>query len=135
MGFIATLKKGQHYASIWPKHAVVAAMTEATVVPATAFAAKVMPAAAVLNLLVQWQLQSAQLQPLAWGASLFLLSLPLQGWYWLGKRSQTKLPPHLAHWYRELAAKLELRPRPEGTYLDLIKMVRRALEQLPPDQH
>lgn len=135
MSFIATLKRGHHYANLWPRHAVVAAMTESRVVPAVVMAAHWMPAAAALNLVVQWQFQSQHLMPLAWMTSVFLLSLPVQGWYWLGRRAETKLTPRLQHWYTELAQKLELKPRSQGTYLDLVKMLRRALEQLPPDQH
>lgn len=135
MSVIATLRQGHQYALLWPRHAVVAAMTETRVVPAVMLASKWMPAAAVVNMLVQWHFQSETLLPLAWISSVFLLSLPVQGWYWLGRRAQSKLPPRLQHWYCDLAQKLELRPRAHGTYFDLVKMLRRALEQLPPDQH
>ncbi|MCT7655176.1 DUF412 domain-containing protein [Oceanimonas sp. NS1] len=37
---------------------------------------------------------------------LFLASLPLQGYYWLGKRADTHLPPSLREWYLQIHDKL-----------------------------
>ncbi|VEI44903.1 membrane protein [Actinobacillus equuli] len=38
--------------------------------------------------------------------SLFALSLPYQGLYWLGKRAASPLPLSLLGWYQELKQKL-----------------------------
>ena len=102
MRFFKTFAQGQHYAALWPRHAIVAALPEATVVPAVAFASRWMPALAVLNFLVQFHWQGAAMVPQAIITSLFLLSMPLQGWYWLGKRAHSQLPPRLQQWYLEL---------------------------------
>lgn len=128
-------KDGQHYAKVWPRHAVVAAFTESTVIPAVHLATRWMPALAVINFMVQWQLQGDELLPQAIVTSLFLLSLPLQGWYWLGWRARSALTPQLRAWYADLSRKLQLQPKSEPCYLDLAKMVKRALDELPPDQH
>jgi Uncharacterized protein conserved in bacteria len=135
MNLFKLLKDGQHYASIWPRHAVVAAMTETRVVPAVQFTARWMPALAVINLAVQWQWQGQLLVPQALVTSLFLLSLPFQGWYWLGRRANTKLDPRLRHWYGDLAKKLKVQPHAQPTYMHLAKILRKALQELPPDEH
>jgi len=133
--FWQSFKDGQAYAAIWPKHSVVAAMTESRVVPAVRLAARWMPALAVLNFVLQWQLQGLAMQPQGIVTSLFMLSLPFQGWYWLGKRANSKLDARLQHWYLDLAQKLQVQPRPEPRYMDLAKLIRKALQELPPDQH
>jgi hypothetical protein len=110
-------------------------MTETRVVPAVQFAARWMPALAVINLAVQWQWQGQLLVPQALVTSLFLLSLPFQGWYWLGRRANTKLDPRLRHWYGDLAKKLKVQPHAQPTYMHLAKILRKALQELPPDEH
>src|SRR5690554_383658 len=134
MHIFKTLKDGQAYAKLWPRHAVVAAMTESRVVPAVAFAARWMPALAVINLVVQLQWQGEQLLPQALVTSLFLLSMPIQGWYWLGRRANAPLNPRLQHWYNDLAQKLTVQPQRKPTYMHLVKLLRKALHELPPDQ-
>ncbi|MDN7124108.1 terminus macrodomain insulation protein YfbV [Pseudidiomarina terrestris] len=129
------MQAGQRYAAIWPHHAVVAAMTETRVVPAVKFAAQWMPAAGVVNFLVQWQWLGETLLPQAIVSSLFLLSLPIQGWFWLGRRALSELDPRLKHWYLELAQKLSVQPRSKPTRMDLARLLRKALDELPPDQH
>ncbi|WP_241967624.1 terminus macrodomain insulation protein YfbV [Pseudidiomarina insulisalsae] len=128
-------KTGQEYAAIWPHHAVVAAMTETRVVPAVKFAARWMPPAAVVNLLVQYQWLGMSMAPQALISSLFLLSLPVQGWYWLGKRALTELDPRLKHWYLELAQKLQVQPRTKPKRMDLARLLDKALRDLPPEEH
>lgn len=129
------LQSGQKYAAIWPHHAVVAAMTETRVVPAVKFAAHWMPGAAVVNFLVQWQWLGESLMPQAVVSSLFLLSLPIQGWFWLGRRALSPLDPRLKHWYLELAQKLGVQPRSKPIRMDLARLLRKALKELPPDEH
>lgn len=135
MRFLKIFAQGQHYAALWPRHAIVAALPEATVVPAVAFASRWMPALAVLNFLVQFHWQGAAMVPQAIITSLFLLSMPLQGWYWLGKRAHSQLPPRLQQWYLELMAKLGLQPQQQATYLALVVALNKALRELPPEQH
>lgn len=135
MHIFKTLTDGQHYARIWPRHAVVAAMTETRVIPAVAFAAKWMPALAVINLAVQWQWQGEQLLPQALVTSLFLLSMPFQGWFWLGRRANSQLTPRLHQWYKDLAHKLGVQAERKPTYMHLAKILRKALHELPPEEH
>ena len=54
-----------------------------------------------------WQIAlGGQLGP-AVATALFALSLPMQGLWWLGKRSVTPLPPSILHWFYEVRGKLE----------------------------
>ncbi len=39
--------------------------------------------------------------------ALFALSLPMQGLWWLGKRSVTPLPPSILNWFYEVRGKLQ----------------------------
>lgn len=135
MSIFRTLQTGQQYAKIWPRHAVVAAMTETRVIPAVAFTAKWMPALAVINLAVQWQWQGEQLLPQALVTSLFLLSMPFQGWFWLGRRANSALTPRLKHWYCDLANRLGMQAEQHPTYMHLAKILRKALQELPPEEH
>jgi len=140
MGLIQCLKDGQRYAERWPRHAVVAAFTESKVIPATTIATKMMPAFAVINLLVQWQFHGQDFTPTSVATSLFMLMLPLQGLYWLGKRAREPLTPQLQVWYQDLAKKLKQSdPNAairEGkvTYMDLALLLRKILAILPPDE-
>lgn len=140
MAFIKYLQDGQRYMKKWPRHSVVAAFTETRVIPATRIAITMMPALAVLNLLVQWQFHNQQWTTAAFISSLFLLMLPIQGLYWLGHRSNKPLPPPLLHWYQELQRKLKVAPAQQGkpgstTYMDLAILLRKVLAELPPDEH
>jgi uncharacterized membrane protein YfbV (UPF0208 family) len=49
-----------------------------------------------------WQIAlGGQLGP-AVATALFALSLPMQGLWWLGKRSVTPLPPSILNWFYEV---------------------------------
>jgi len=133
------LKDGQVYMNKWPHHAVVAAFKETRVIPATRLAIRMMPAVAVVNLLIQWQFHQQTFTVMAVTTSLFLLMLPIQGLYWLGARANQKLPPPILHWYRELQQKLKVKParlaQPnEVNYMDLAILLRKVLAELPPDE-
>ena len=68
--------------------------------------------------------------------ALFAISLPLQGMWWLGNRSNTQLRPALVSWYRELHEKITetgfvlepIKPRPR--YKELAIILNRAFRQL-----
>src|SRR5690554_5846812 len=135
MSLLKSLKLYHEDAKICPRHAVVAAMTESRVVPAMEFATEWIQVIAAVDVIVQreWLGTHAFAQIVV--TTLFLLSLPLQGWYWLGQRAQTPLDPRLQHWYLDLAVKLSVHPHPKPAYLMLARLLRKALQELPPDQH
>lgn len=142
MGFYRTLKMGQHYLNIWPLEPKLGAIfLENRVIKATLFAQKMMPFLAVL--FVVWQQIYARGDNMALAvavlSALFALCLPLQGFYWLGKRAQTALSPQSAvgfhHVLEKLKEKQEVIPNfsDKPTYLDLANLLKMAQKKLPRD--
>ena len=142
MGFYRTLKVGQHYLNIWPLETKLGAIfPENRVIKATLFAQKMMPFLAVL--FVVWQQIYARGDNMALAvavlSALFALCLPLQGFYWLGKRAQTALSPQSAvgfhHVLEKLKEKQEVIPNfsDKPTYLDLANLLKMAQKKLPRD--
>ncbi len=76
-----------------------------------------------------------QLGP-AVATALFALSLPMQGLWWLGKRSVTPLPPSILNWFYEVRGKLQeagqaLAPvEGKPDYQALADTLKRAFKQL-----
>lgn len=75
----------------------------------------------------------------AWAAvatALFALSLPMQGLWWLGKRSVTPLPPAILNWFYDVRGKLQesgqvLAPvEGKPDYQALADTLKRAFKQL-----
>jgi len=107
--FTHMLKLGRHYMASWPLRKELAPMfPEYRVITATRLGLVTMPALAVLTVLLQWQFGLQFYWPTAVTLALFFASLPMQGLYWLGKRSDTPLPPGLRHWLQELRQKMAL---------------------------
>lgn len=126
---------GQHYMKTWPADKRLAPMfPENRIVRATRFAVRFMPPLAIFTL--AWQIAlGGQLGP-AIATALFACSMPMQGLWWLGRRSVTPLPPSLLQWFHEVRNKLAeagqaLAPI-EGTptYQALADVLNRAFKQL-----
>ena len=97
VSFFSLFRRGQHYAKTWPSDKRLAPVfVENRVIRATRYAIRFMPPLAVFTL--TWQI--------ALGGQL-ALSLPLQGLWWLGKRSVTPLPPGILNWFYEVRGKLQ----------------------------
>ena len=104
---LAQISDGHHYSKVWPLEAKLGAVfPEFRVIKATKLAMKVVPFLAVLSIFVQIQFLSLDYLPQALTFALFILSMPVQGLYWLGKRANTLLPPQEAVWYREVYGKM-----------------------------
>lgn len=136
-GLMSSLREGQRYMQSWPlKKELNPLFPEYRVIKATRFGIKVMPAVAALSLLSQLVFEHYMAFPQALVTALFALSLPLQGLWWLGRRSNTLLPPSLAHWYRELHEKVtdtglaleSVKSQPR--YKELAKVLQRAFQHL-----
>lgn len=129
------LQCGQHYMKTWPLDKRLAPVfPENRVVRATRFAIRFMPPLAVFTL--TWQIAlGGQLGP-AVATALFACSMPLQGLWWLGRRSVTPLPPTLSEWFHGIRHKLQeagmaLAPvEGEPTYQMLADVLKRAFKQL-----
>ncbi len=121
-GWFRMFQRGQHYMKTWPN--------DKRLAPVFRF----MPPLAVFTL--TWQIaMGGQLGP-AVATALFACSLPMQGLWWLGKRSVTPLPPTLLRWFHEVRTKLEAAGQAiapvEGkpTYQALADLLKRAFKQL-----
>ncbi|ASY77874.1 DUF412 domain-containing protein [Pectobacterium parvum] len=135
ISWLQLLQRGQHYMKTWPAEKRLAPVfPENRVARATRFGIRIMPPLAVFTL--TWQIAlGGQLGP-AIATALFACSLPLQGLWWLGRRSVTPLPPTLAQWFHEIRHKLvesgqALAPLEEApTYQALADVLKRAFNQL-----
>ncbi|MDU4276889.1 MAG: terminus macrodomain insulation protein YfbV [Enterobacter asburiae] len=109
VNFFSLFRRGQHYAKTWPMEKRLAPMLQIAL--------------------------GGQLGP-AVATALFALSLPMQGLWWLGKRSITPLPPSILHWFYEVRGKLEeagqaLAPvEGKPDYQALADTLKRAFKQL-----
>ncbi len=99
----------------------------------TRYAIRFMPPIAVFTLRCRlpWAVSLA-----AVATALFALSLPMQGLWWLGKRSVTPLPPAILNWFYEVRCKLQesgqvLAPvEGKPDYQALADTLKRAFKQL-----
>lgn len=102
-----TLQHGMQYSKTWPLvNELNAVFPENKVIRMTRFGQQVLPALSVLSVVVQLQWLGQNYLAQALASALFLLSLPLQGWYWLGARALSPLPPAMLRWYLEISEKL-----------------------------
>lgn len=128
-------QRGQDYMKTWPNDKRLAPLfPENRMITATRFAVRVMPPLAIFTL--SWQIAlGGQLGP-AVATAIFACSLPMQGLWWLGKRSITPLPPTLLQWFHEVRHKLNeagqaLAPvEGKPTYQMLAEVLKRAFKLL-----
>lgn len=135
VSWFSLFRRGQHYAKTWPLEKQLAPVfVENRMIRATRYAIRFMPPIAVFTL--TWQIAlGGQLGP-AVATALFAISLPMQGLWWLGKRSVTPLPPTVLQWYYDVRSKLEeagqalapLERKPD--YQALADTLKRAFGQL-----
>lgn len=138
MNFFKTLKQGQVYLNSWPLIPKLGMIfPENRVIKATVFAQKFMPFLAIFALI--WQQIYAKSDIIAFAAAvltaLFALCIPLQGLYWLGKRSKTELSIQSAVQFSHICQQLEKKgehcsfiERP--TYQDLAIVLKKAQQKL-----
>ena len=135
--FWQAFRHGQDYMATWPMRKELAILfPEQRYIKATRFAMRVMPAVAVISVLSQMAFDNYGALPQAITIALFALSMPLQGLWWLGRRSRTELPPSLATWYREIHDKIVSEgyalqpPKSRPRYKELAQVLNRAFKQL-----
>ncbi len=136
-GLIQTLQNGVAYSRDWPVIAEFNALfAENRVIKLTLFAQKYVPVFSVATVMLQLHIygQSQLIPALAYG--LFILSLPFQGYYWLGVRAKSTLPPPLHRWYQDIAVKMQQSgvehalPSQNPRYEDLAVLLKLAIRQL-----
>ncbi|GLT16569.1 UPF0208 membrane protein [Vibrio zhanjiangensis] len=137
VGLVHNLRDGQKYMDIWPMRKELSVLfPEQRIIKATKFGAKAMPAIAAISVLTQMVFNNYQSMPQAVVVALFAISLPIQGMWWLGSRSNTQLPPALAGWYREIHQKIAesgfaLEPiKNKPRYKELAQILNRAFRHL-----
>ncbi len=126
---------GRHYMKTWPVDKRLAPVfIENRIIVVTRFALRFMPPLALFVL--TWQIALGGQQSAAVATALFACSLPMQGLWWLGKRSITPLPPGLLHWFHEMRVRLVesgqtlTPPEDRPTYQALAEVLKRAFKQL-----
>lgn len=132
-----TVKAGREYSKVWPaKPELNGIFVENKVILFTTLSSKLLPLTALLVALLQfWYLGYEHLGQIV-ASMLFLASLPLQGWYWLGVRAATPLPPSVASWCQQVRQKMlqqgiELKPLSQPwRYKDLAALLQKAYQQL-----
>lgn len=131
--FGSKLRTGYHYQQSWPREKVLAPLfPENRVIHALELAMRVVPALVLVSLVLQLQLGHPELWPTVLSGVLLMTSLPLQGYYWLGQRAETRLPPALGRWYFEINQKMgtEGRAVSQPRYQDLADTLRQAFRRL-----
>ena len=130
--FYKKIHLGHVYMQLWPRDKTLAAMfPENRIITAVEFAIRWLPVLIVMSLASQFLLGAATFWPVVMTSVFFMLSLPLQGYYWLGQRAETRLPPSLSKWYVDINNKLgqqHLVRQPR--YLELAETLNRAFRQL-----
>ena len=132
--FFDVIKQGEKYLRHWPKQSVLNSLfIDSKVAVYTRTSLKVMPAFIFLIVALNIILPNI----FHWSPTLtfvfFLCALPIQGLYWLGKRSQELLPNQLLPWYSAIQEKLYanraeqiMQHRP--SYWDLALLLKKAFK-------
>ncbi|MDX1676866.1 terminus macrodomain insulation protein YfbV [Arsukibacterium sp.] len=103
MKLFALLREGRQYSQIWPvKPELNPVFPENKIIQLTNLAIRYLPGLAVLTAFIQLTLLGSAFTGQILAMMLFILSMPLQGLYWLGVRSSSRLPPSLVSWCRQL---------------------------------
>jgi uncharacterized protein len=133
----AMLRAGKEYSKQWPAKAELNSLfIENKVILLTTKAARLLPVLAIVSAAVQYSFLGKPFLPQIIAMMLFVATLPLQGWYWLGVRSVTPLPPAISSWYQQIRQKMQqqgiaLAPvKQPGRYKDLAVLLQQAYQQL-----
>ncbi|GAA4900946.1 terminus macrodomain insulation protein YfbV [Ferrimonas pelagia] len=137
MQIFVRLKSGYRYMSRWPINPMLAnRFPEVRVIKATRFGLTWLPVVAMVGLSVQLKLVGYEILPMALAQALLIVSLPLQGLYWLGWRSVQPLPLPTLNWCKEVRARLveagcEVAPMvPQSQYQHMACLLERAFRRL-----
>ncbi len=133
--FFEVIKQGDKYLQSWPKQRILNCLfIDSKVAFYTRLSIKTMPAFIMLIIALNIMFPTLFSWPATLTFILFLLGLPIQGLYWLGKRSRELLPNQLLPWYTAIQKKLSGN-RAEQTvmlyrpsYLDLALLLKNAFK-------
>lgn len=133
----STIRSGRQYSQLWPCQTELnSVFPENKVIRLTGLGFRFLPVLAVATALLQFHLLGMAFLPQILAMMLFLVTLPFQGLYWLGIRSQTPLPPSIASWFVEIRQKMQQQGielpvvKQPGSYFDLARLLKQAYQQL-----
>ncbi|CAM3867893.1 terminus macrodomain insulation protein YfbV [Rheinheimera salexigens] len=133
----SVLKKGHHYSKKWPvKPELNSIFPENKIILLTSLSSRYLPLLAIAVAYIQYSLLGSGFLPQIIAMMLFIATLPLQGFYWLGVRSKTTLTPAHAAWFRHICDKMQQhgielpRYNQPGRYIDLAQVLQQAYRQL-----
>lgn len=106
MKLLNILKAGQEYAMNWTVDSLFAkTLPEYRVIKMTHFTQKVMPIVAVASL-SWWWLWKGNWGVIACATAMMALLMPMQGWYWLGKRALKPLSEEELLYFKQVSQSL-----------------------------
>ncbi len=106
LNLFTTIQQGYTYSKDWPvRTELYALFPECRIIKATQLATMVIPVIALLTFFLQYQYLGESFVAQSIAMCGLLLSLPVQGYIWLGKRAKALLPATLASWYYQLENK------------------------------
>lgn len=145
MNFFSTIKLGIKYMEIWPQEDILGAIFPENRVKYVMTVGKyLIPPFVVLIILWVYFLGGGfkgvsffYTIKLNWPVSivcvLFLLLMPVQGYYWFGKRALLKLNKRQQLFYQSLCEKLQKTPVLNPTMFDLAKVLNEGCKKLNKD--
>lgn len=121
--WLQILQHGQNYMNSWPVEKRLSLFfPDSHIVRATKYGIRLMPPLAIFTLC--WQIALGGSLGIAIATASFACSLPMQGLWWLGRRSLTPLPQTLAQWFYHIRQRI----------VDAGQLVE-PIEKLPTYQH
>lgn len=133
--FFDVIREGGRYLKVWPKQSALNGLfIDSKVSLYTRLSIKITPAFIALSLGLTVTFPTLFDPMVSVTFALFLLGLPIQGFYWLGKRSQQLLPQKLLPWFMAIKKKLSVKNTAEGelihhpSYLELAELLQQAFK-------
>ena len=135
--FFDVIRQGDKYLQSWPQQRVLNCLfIDSKIVYYTRLSIKLAPAFIFLIVALNIIHPGIFTGPVILTFVLFLLGLPVQGLYWLGKRSTTLLPKQLLDWYSAIQEKLyghrndkeQVVMRQHPSYFDLALLLKKAFK-------
>lgn len=134
--FFNVIRVGSLYLKVWPKQSALNGLfIDSKVALYTRLSIKITPVFIALSLGLTVTFPALFDPIVSVTFALFLLGLPIQGFYWLGKRSQQLLPQKLLPWFMAIKKKLSVKNTAKETsihhpsYLELAKLLEQAFKR------
>jgi uncharacterized membrane protein YfbV (UPF0208 family) len=133
--FFDVIRRGGLYLKAWPKQSALNGLfIDSKISFYTRLSIKITPAFIALSLGLALTFPTLFNPIVSVTFALFLLGLPIQGFYWLGKRSQQLLPQQLLPWFMAIKKKLSVKNTAEEgsihhpSYLELATLLQQAFK-------